>query len=661
MSMRYFNLFLKNMRSTGRSVSNPSEIRDFKKAIAEYFNSGYLPDDPKRIVDTDNLDVIPDRLEPLLETQHKQGFLTPELTEEIGIIYDDIREARSPMEKQMDEDYDFNQYGGVDVNLVEDIPNEMFRNNLINTFGEAEVKAAVAIKKKGGLSGLQLGLKESDTFEDELVWLLEGRNHPEHPMLYVKEDGASAKYLGPKATPPSTGGGVTNIGVQNNDAAMNRLKEMVDDYKDNPFLLKPFRDAVESGDKFGIFNDEQRKAAVSYIDSVLQPQLYKAPEETLLDKDIKRREGIENVDQSLDNIKGDLGTLNEMKSEKNRILSEAVDEIDTQATDDYVTGKFVDDKIAENERLTKVGEAVSMEIAEAKNAMEKAIAEGRMEEAAVIAEELKRMSQKLEDGMYEDNIPTDMANILGKPVMATGGRVGLESGGNPLDKIKMGRRGFLGLIGGGLAALATGGKGLFSKGATTTAAASQSMTASGMPTWFPLLVDKIRTQGTSKPATYAQVKGGEPNIIVYELKDPDISVEPIRMEENIDTGMIEISGRGNESQLVTMTYYAPETAINARTGQQSGKKEGEFAVEEMTKHPEQGWVETGAEDYASLKGGVENWEAAVKTSAQKTEERVADFITNQRGRPEPFDPEGEFAKGGMVGIGTKFKEKQTWL
>ena len=81
----------------------------------------------------------------------------------------------------------------------------------------------------------------------------------------------------------------------------------------------------------------------------------------------------------------------------------------------------------------------------------------------------------------------------------------------------------------------------------------------------------------------------------------------------------------------------------------------------MTKHPEQGWVETGAEDYASLKGGVENWEAAVKTSAQKTEERVADFITNQRGRPEPFDPEGEFAKGGMVGIGTKFKEKQTWL
>ena len=91
------------------------------------------------------------------------------------------------------------------------------------------------------------------------------------------------------------------------------------------------------------------------------------------------------------------------------------------------------------------------------------MAEGRMEEAAVIAEELKRMSSKLEEGGYENNIPTDMANILGKPVMATGGRVGLESGGNPLDKMKMGRRGFLGLIGGGLAALATGGKGLFQK------------------------------------------------------------------------------------------------------------------------------------------------------------------------------------------------------
>ena len=641
MGMRYFNLFLKNMRSTGRSVSNPSEIRDFKKAIAEYFNSGYLPDDPKRIVDTDNLDVIARDLEPLLETQHKQGFLTPELTEEIGIIFDDIRDSRSPIQKQMDEDYDFNQYGGVDVDLVQDIPNEMFRNNLINTFGEGEVKAAVAIKKKGALSGGmgRFGLKESDTFEDELVWLLEGRNHPEHPMLYVKEDGASAKYLGPKSTPPSTGGGVTNIGVQNNDAAMNRLKEMVELHKDNPFLLGPFRDAVASGDKFGIFNDEQRKAAVAYIESILQPQLYKAPEETLLDKEIKRREGIENINRN-----------------------EPVEEIDTQATDDYLKNKFIEDTISKYETDRKIGDAVSMEIAEAKNALEKAVAEGRIEEAHVIADELRRMSQKLEEGGYEDNIPTDMANILGKPEMEKGGRVGLDGGGNPLDKLKMGRRGFLGLMGSGLAALATGGKGLFSKSATTAAATAPTMTASGMPTWFPLLVDKIRTQGTSKPATYAEVKGGEPNIIVYELKDPDISsFEPIRMEENIDTGVIEITGRGNESQLVTMTYYAPEMAINARTGQQLGKEEGEFVVEEMTKHPHQGWIETGAEDYASLKGGVENWEAAVKTSAQKTDERVAEFITNQRGRPEPFDPEGEFAKGGMVGLGTKFKEKQTWL
>ena len=37
-----------------------------------------------------------------------------------------------------------------------------------------------------------------------------------------------------------------------------------------------------------------------------------------------------------------------------------------------MASKFVDDMIAENERITKMGEAVSMEIAEAKNAMEKA-------------------------------------------------------------------------------------------------------------------------------------------------------------------------------------------------------------------------------------------------------------------------------------------------
>ena len=38
--------------------------------------------------------------------------------------------------------------------------------------------------------------------------------------------------------------------------------------------------------------------------------------------------------------------------------------------------------------------------------------------------------------------------------------------------------------------------------------------------------------------------------------------------------------------------------------------------------------ETGAEDYASLQGGVENWEAAVKTSDTKNR-RTSSRIYNQ--------------------------------
>ncbi len=67
--MRYINIFLQAMRRSGYDVSNPSELRDIKKAIAEYYNAGYAPDDPKRLYLDDSLDDWK-RIEPFLESQH---------------------------------------------------------------------------------------------------------------------------------------------------------------------------------------------------------------------------------------------------------------------------------------------------------------------------------------------------------------------------------------------------------------------------------------------------------------------------------------------------------------------------------------------------------------------------------------------------------------
>ena len=639
---QYVNLFLRAMRRSGYNVSNPTELRDLKKAIAEYYNAGYAPGDPKRIQLDDNLDDWA-RIEPFLDTQHKQGFITKEFIREIGDIFDDIRASRSADEVRLDKEYDIGRFA-TGVNLAEDIPNEVFRNNLIEAFGKGEVEAAVRIKKDSGIKDRDTskwGIKTSDNWEDELVWLLEGRNHPEHPMLYERVDGAASKYIGNKSnpTPPTTGEkGIINLGVQNEGEAMARAQQMIDEISNNEFLLKPFRDALARGEKFGIFNDAQRQQAVAYADEALA----------------KLGTADTSVEQSLGNIADDLGKINESKKKRNKILNDAIDEIlGPEEVDGLMTDDWVDKRITELDRETKIAQATSQEIEEAHQAMAMAVEQGRIEEAKTIADELRRMGVKLDEGGYKSDVPTDMSNILKKPEHAKGGRVGLEGGGNPFDKMKMSRRGFLGLMGSGIAAGVAGAKGWLTGGKTAATAVKSAaeMSASGMPKWFPLLVNKIRTNGNAKPAAYSDVKAGEPNIVVYEYKDPDISIEPIRMEENLDTGVIEVTGRGNESQLVTMTYFAPETAVNVRTGTRSGAKEGEFVVEEMTKHPDQGWIETGAEDYASLKGGVENWEAAVKTKTkQDYKDEYEEFIKNQRGQEEPFDPEGKFKTGGRVGL-----------
>ena len=108
------------------------------------------------------------------------------------------------------------------------------------------------------------------------------------------------------ATPPTTGEkGIINLGVQNEGEAMARAQQMIDEISNNEFLLKPFRDALARGEKFGIFNDVQRQQAVAYADEALA----------------KLGTADTSVEQSLGNIADDLGKINESKKKRNKILN----------------------------------------------------------------------------------------------------------------------------------------------------------------------------------------------------------------------------------------------------------------------------------------------------------------------------------------------------
>ena len=131
-----------------------------------------------------------------------------------------------------------------------------------------------------------------------------------------------------------------------------------------------------------------------------------------------------------------------------------------------------------------------------------------------------------------------------------GGRVGLKDGGGP----KMGRRGFLGLLGAGAASLMLPFGKIASKapvGAVTQAVQK----VPGMPEWFPLLVNRIRTKGKVKREPgYAEYTGGGDLEKVYEL-------DGYTLYEDMGTGRITVSGRGNDYQQVSMEYSPGETQI----------------------------------------------------------------------------------------------------
>ena len=302
------------------------------------------------------------------------------------------------------------------------------------------------------------------------------------------------------------------------------------------------------------------------------------------------------------------------------------------------------DDLVRGGNLEKAMESISgqarSDMALAKEMAEMARTPGELETAIKRMEEIqKAYEESVRTGVYES--PFSPQRILN----AKGGRIGFDEGGGP----KMSSRGFLGMMGAGLASL------FVPKGAqrvaeiATAGATKVPLTAEGMPIWFPSLVNKIRKEGKLRKATYADAKGGEP-IDVYTFEDPSLSGKKLFMEENIQTGAITISGRGDDMQIAELTFRPGEESIMVSPkGSKTSKAPNVFEAEEFMKGPGEGIGDFenfgGMED---LRFGLDTWENLVKSPKQKLEEIAEKFTTTQRNPTPDVDVE-EFAKGGRVG------------
>ena len=218
---KYWDQLTAYLRGMGHSVSTPSDMQNLKRAIAEKMNEGYAPGDPKRITQ-DEIEGGAGRFDDYLYTQTEKGRITEELAEEISTYLDDILEARTTEQKIMQDMYDQRGRTVIINSLEEAIPDPVFRKNLIDRFGEAEVLEAVRIKaNSSGFTNKEIGLT-TRTPDDELVWLLEGRNHPTHPLHNTHEVGASDKY---KQDFMPTGDNVVSLSAKKSTDEFNKLDE----------------------------------------------------------------------------------------------------------------------------------------------------------------------------------------------------------------------------------------------------------------------------------------------------------------------------------------------------------------------------------------------------------------------------------------------------
>jgi hypothetical protein len=237
-----------------------------------------------------------------------------------------------------------------------------------------------------------------------------------------------------------------------------------------------------------------------------------------------------------------------------------------------------------------------------------------------------------------------------KPKMAEGGRIGLQDGGG---KFPISRRGFLGVLGGGITAALTGGKGLL-PAAKTGITAAKTLSAPGMPKWFPLLVGKIQTKGNL--ISPAAPNKGEVNA-VYKYKD---GMTEYKMVEDVNTGRIDIYTVADDGTQIGFEYE-PSMKRYFEDGS-SVTDDPSFFVGEFRKGHEGG---ADFENYAmgmdEVTSDIRNVEEfATRGTTMQVDDAIEDFIKKTR------TEEPGFKLGGLVppqagpmssGMGSLFRQR----
>ena len=255
-----------------------------------------------------------------------------------------------------------------------------------------------------------------------------------------------------------------------------------------------------------------------------------------------------------------------------------------------------------------------------------------------------KKAQEIEDAFNDGTyVPGGKKRTLN----AEGGRIGLKDGGGP----KIGRRGFLGLLGAGAASLMLPFRAADKVAPVVTKAIQP---VAGMPDWFPLLVNRIRTKGKVKREPgYAEFTSGGDTEKVYQLDD-------YTLYEDMTNGRITVTGRGNDYQQVSMEYTPGENKVMTDKFGKRGvvTDEPTFEAGEYAKGDPYDYENFG--DYDDMKGDLSNWENFA-TGGKKVNQKksvIDDFIKSQTD-PNIID---DMAKGGRVGmaqggIASKFKER----
>jgi hypothetical protein len=310
----------------------------------------------------------------------------------------------------------------------------------------------------------------------------------------------------------------------------------------------------------------------------------------------------------------------------------------------------------------KISKSTADEIAKMGAEINDLMDQGRFSDARVVAERLKDFQNKLKAGDVDATIipPNRTLN-------AAGGRIGFEDGSDDLPNKKpaerffgedaakkgfpMGRRAFLGGLGAGIASLFIP-RGA-AKVATTAAKAAPEIAAQGMPSWFPLLVNKIKSQGKQiKVAT-----GGRNPQNVYKIKDGN--TEYILTEDAIN-GTMDVFTRGDDFQQVSFEYIPP-TEMRRPDGK-AFTEDAEFYASEFMKGGDD------IPDYENTLGGIEDLKLGINsieefaTKGSKTPAEKLDEIADEFKRATTKEDTSGFANGGRVGykngggLGTLFKE-----